>query len=184
MLEIEIKYRVADFGPIEERLQESQARPAQDRHDADAYYNAPHRDFAKTDESLRIRRIGLQSFITYKGPRIDKTTKTRTEIEIPLASDAEAADGCERIFRALGFQPVAVVRKHRRVFELAREGFEIEICLDEVDHVGRYVEIEIVADEAVLDAARAVLLNCARDLGLAEAERRSYLELLLANSPK
>src|SRR5882672_7598822 len=154
MLEIEVKYRVADFQPIEDRLRSWKAALAEDRHDADAYYNAPHRDFAKTDEALRVRRIGERNLITYKGPRIDRTTKTRTEIEIPLADGAEPADGLERILQALSFRAVAVVRKHRRVYELKREDFEIEVCLDEVDSVGRYVEVEIVADEPVLDAAR------------------------------
>ena len=180
MLEIEVKYAVGDFGPIETRLRAWNAPLTEQRDDADSYYNAPHRDFARTDEALRVRRIGAANFATYKGPRIDKLTKTRMEIEIPLADGPEPAEGFERILKALGFHAVAVVRKHRRVYCVTRSGFEVHVCLDEVERVGRYAELEIVAEESLLDSGRAVLIECAAELGLVESERRSYLELLLA----
>lgn len=184
MLEIEVKYPVPEFKSVEGRLETWQVPLSEDRHDADAYFNAPHRDFAQTDEAFRVRRIGERNFITYKGPRIDWATKTRTEIEIPLGDGQMAADDCGRMFQALGFRPVAIVKKHRRVFEFTRGGFDLEVCLDEVDQLGRFVEVEIMAEESQLEAARGVLLRCATELGLVESERRSYLELLLANSPK
>jgi adenylate cyclase class 2 len=179
MLEVEVKYAVPDFGAVEERLRGFSAEPAEDRHDADAYFNAPHRDFAESDEAVRIRRIGRQNVITYKGPRTDKLTKTRTEIEVALADGAEAADKMAQVLLALGFRPTATVKKHRRVFEFSRGGFDVQACLDEVAEVGSYVELEIMADEADLDRARAVVLDCAKELGLSKMERRSYLELLL-----
>ena len=46
----------------------------------DYYFGHPARDFIKTDEVLRLRTVdGDQNFITYKGARIDSTTKTRRE---------------------------------------------------------------------------------------------------------
>ena len=56
----------------------------------DQYFAHPARDFAQTDEALRLRRVGKQNFITYKGSKIDATTKTRREIELPLAPGEEA----------------------------------------------------------------------------------------------
>jgi len=179
MLEIEVKFRVDDFAALEARLKEWQAEACAERQDADAYFQAPHRDFAKTDEAFRLRRIGSASFITYKGPKIDAATKTRLEIEVPLAEGVQPAEDFEKLVHALGFRPVAIVRKQRRVFELARDGFELEICLDQVEQVGHYVELEIVAEPNLLDQAKDVLLKTAAELGLAETERRSYLELLL-----
>jgi adenylate cyclase, class 2 len=180
MLEIEVKYRVDDLADLERKLRALGAAPLEDRNDADAYFNAPHRDFAQTDEALRVRRIGPRNFVTYKGPRTDAQTKTRTEVEVPLADGPEADADIQRVLTLLGFRPVAVVRKHRRVFELQREGYCVHACLDTVDRVGAYAELEIVADESHLERARAVVLKCAADLGLAQSERRSYLELLLA----
>ncbi len=50
----------------------------------DRYFAHPSRDFAATDEALRIRTSGECSWLTYKGPKIDSTTKTRREIDISL----------------------------------------------------------------------------------------------------
>ena len=179
MLEIEVKYRMDDRARIEQTLRSWGARLIEDREDADAYFNAPHRDFARTDEALRTRHIGARNFVTYKGPRIDQQTKTRTEVEVPLADGPKPAADFELLLSLLGFRPTATVRKRRRVYSFDRNGFHVEACLDDVDRVGQYAELEIVADEAQLESARAVVLRCASELGLVQAERRSYLELLL-----
>lgn len=182
MLEVEIKYRVSNFATVEKRLGAAKADLIEVRDDADTYFNAPHRDFAKTDEALRVRQIGSRNFVTYKGPRIDPKTKTRSEIETPLADGTEPAAVFMRLLTALGFRAVAVVRKHRRVFELQHGEFMVHVCLDDVENVGRFAEVEIVAEEEKLEPAKTILHQVAAYLGLVESERRSYLELLLASS--
>ena len=127
-----------------------------------------------------MRRIGSANYVTYKGPKRDVQTKTRTEIEVPLAEGDKAAEDFARLLQQLGYRPVAVVRKRRRVFHWQRDGFPMEVCLDEVDGLGRFAELEIQAPEEELDAARSVLLQTAAALGLTGSERRSYLELLLS----
>ncbi|HZT80649.1 MAG TPA: class IV adenylate cyclase [Gemmataceae bacterium] len=180
MLEVEQKFAAVDFAALEQRLAAWGARADAPRVDADHYFNAPDRDFAATDEALRLRRVGPANFVTYKGPKRDPLTKTRTEIEVPLAPGDRAADDFARLLICLGYRPVAVVRKRRRLYHTEREGFAVEVTLDEVDELGRFAEVEIQAPEERLDAAREVLLRTAAELGLKHAERRSYLELLLA----
>ncbi len=184
MLEVEVKYANADFADLERRLSAWGAREGEPRDDADHYFNAPDRDFAVTDEALRLRRIGAKNFVTYKGPKRDATTKTRTEVEVPLADGDDAASDFARLLTLLSYRPVAVVRKRRRLFHLERGGFPVEVTLDDVEGVGRYAELEIQAPEERLDAARQVVLDAARELGLTANERRSYLELLLAARAK
>jgi adenylate cyclase class 2 len=180
MLEVEMKYAGADFAALERRLAEWGAREDPPRRDADHYFNAPDRNFAATDEALRLRRTGARTFVTYKGPKRDPATKTRTEVEVPLAEGDEFAADFTRLLTLLGYRHVAVVSKARRTFHLERGGFALEVTLDDVDGLGRFTELEIQAPEGQLDAARAVLLQAAADLGLTAGERRSYLELLLA----
>jgi adenylate cyclase class 2 len=180
MVEVEQKYPVADFGPLEQKLHVLGAKEDASRDEEDQYFNAPDRDFATTDEALRVRRIADANFVTYKGPKRDSQTKTRTEIEVGLANGAQAAADFGMLLTHLGYRAVAFVPKHRRVFHLEREGFGMEITLDNVAGVGRFAELEIQADENTLPAARDVLLRAAEELGLQGAERRSYLELLLA----
>jgi adenylate cyclase class 2 len=149
------------------------------REEVDAYFGHPARDFAKTDEALRIRRIGPDAWITYKGPKIDSTTKTRCEIELPLMTDDSTSERWADLLIALGFQPVAEVRKHRRKAIVHWQGRRVEISLDEVHGVGDYVELELIADEDDLEPARACIQSLAQELDLSGSERRSYLELLL-----
>ncbi len=146
---------------------------------ADRYFNHPIRDFAQTDEALRIRSVGEQNFVTWKGPKIDSRTKTRREIETPLGDGEQTAEQFGETLEQLGFHPVAVVRKQRRQLELTRDGFHFELVLDEVDLVGSFMEIELLADEAGLADAQAAVLKLSEELGLDAPERRSYLEMLL-----
>jgi adenylate cyclase, class 2 len=184
MLEIEAKYPVSELQSLETRLQGLGALPVEERTDADHYFNAPDRDFAQTDEAFRVRRIGKRNFLTYKGPKIDRQTKTRREIEVAFADGDAAAEDLQRLLVQLGYSPVAVVHKKRRVYEMTRDGFEMHFCLDEVQGVGTYAEIEIMAEEAKLEAAKAVLQQAAAELDLTETERRSYLQLLLISRTK
>jgi adenylate cyclase class 2 len=180
MLEIEMKFPVPDLASLEQRLRQGGAAADAPRRDADHYFNAPDRDFARTDEALRLRRIGPANFVTYKGPKTDAQTKTRTEVEVPLAEGDTAAEDFSRLLVYLGYRPVAVVRKQRVIFHLQREEFALEVCLDDVEGVGHYAELEILAPPEQLEPARRVLLAVAGELGLTASERRSYLELLLA----
>jgi adenylate cyclase, class 2 len=179
MLEIEQKFAHADFAAIERRLAEWGARPGEEHTEADHYFNAPDRDFARTDEAFRLRRIGQANLLTYKGPKRPDIVKIRTELEIPLRDGDEAAEQFMQLLGHLGYRPVAVVRKHRRMHHLEREGFALTVCLDEVEHLGRFAEVEVLAPEEQVDKARTVLADTAASLGLTDLERRSYLNLLL-----
>ena len=179
MLEVEMKFTEVDFDRLEKQLTEGGAKKGGERDERDQYFNAPDRDFAQTDEALRLRRIGDANFVTYKGPKQDPQTKTRTEIEVPLGAGQRIAEDFARLLQHLGYRPVALVRKHRRLFHLQREGCAVEVSLDEVEGLGRFAELEIQAPEEKLNEARSVLLDLAQSLGLSKQERRSYLELLL-----
>src|SRR5262245_45217914 len=107
MLEVEMKFPVPEFAAVEQRLAAWGSSPAAVLHEADHYFNAPDRDFAQTDEALRLRRIDSANFVTYKGPKWDKQTKTRTEVEVPLAEGATAAHDFMQLLQHLGYRPVA-----------------------------------------------------------------------------
>ncbi|MCH5373631.1 MAG: class IV adenylate cyclase [Planctomycetes bacterium] len=180
--EVEQKFPVADLAAVEQRLLALGAEPGEPVHQADRYFNHPCRDFAETDEALRIRQVGNKNYITFKGPKVDATTKTRREIELPLATGPSEADAWEQLLLALGFSPVACVRKLRRKFDLAGEQATVEIVLDDVEGVGQFVELELAAEEDTLDAAREQILKLASQLQLSRPERRSYLEMFLARN--
>ncbi len=177
--EVEIKFPVAEMAAVESRLAVMGVSIEASIEEVDLYFAHPARDFASTDEALRIRRKGQLNFLTYKGPKIDATTKTRREIELPLLPGAESAEAWEDLLAALGFRPVAEVRKSRRKAEVAWQGRRVEASLDRIEGLGSFVELELIAEAEEVEAARACILSLADELGLQQSERRSYLELLL-----
>ena len=179
-LEIEMKFPVPDAAAVEQKLRARGARPGPVLQEADHYFNAPDRDFAHTDEAFRLRRVGPASFVTYKGPKRDAQTKTRAEVEVPLAEGEQPAVDFIRLVEHLGYRPVAVVRKQRRTFHVSEAGFDVEACLDDVEGVGSFAELEIIAPARELEPAKMVLLRLADELGLSGSERRSYLEMQLS----
>ena len=179
MLEVELRYRTADPQSVIAKLAAMGAKLEQDRTDVDRYFNPPGRNLKTSDEAFRLRRIGELNYLTYKGPKRDQETKTRTEIEIPLGSGEATADDAERMLLALGFLPVVTVRKKRQVYALSREGFAMEVCFDNVELVGPFVELEILSPEETYEPAKAVLFKTAAELGLTEKETRSYLGMVL-----
>ncbi len=180
MQEIEQKFRHADFAAMEQRLREWGAQKGALQDEADHYLNAPDRDFAKTDEAFRLRRVGNGNVLTYKGPKQPGAVKKRTELEIAIPDGPEAAEQFLRLFAYLGYRAVAVVRKRRRHYHWHKDDFALTICLDEVEGLGRFAEVEVLAPDEREASAEAVIQSTAAALGLTEVERRSYLEMVLA----
>lgn len=179
-IEVEQKFVVSDLKEIESKLSQLGAQHLAPIRQRDLYFAHPQRDFSKTDEALRLRQSGSQCCITYKGPKLDSTTKTRHEIELPLATAPEDLEQFEKLLIALGFRPVAEVRKTRLPGRVQWQGRWVDTALDKVDEVGEYAELEILADDDAVDDAKACIQSLAAELKLCESERRSYLELLLS----
>ena len=179
--EVEQKHRVVDVAALTALLAQRGVPLEPAIAQSDQYFAHPARDFAKTDEALRIRTSDRKSFVTYKGPKLDIVTKTRRELELPLnEQDANGSQFAE-LLAALGFRPVATVRKQRRIFRIEHAGQHVEGSIDEVDGVGTFVELELISDEANLEAAKQVIRELAAELDLGPTERRSYLGMLLEN---
>ena len=178
MLEVELKFRCDQTDQLVADLIRLGAQRGGELRQIDQYFNHPQRDFAQTDEAVRIRDSNGQTSLTYKGPLVDRESKTRREIELDLAGE----QACEKLgewLQAVGFRPVLQVEKTRQAWNLHRGGRDVEIALDLVAGLGQFVELETVADEADLAPARALLQGLATDLGLTQSERRGYLSMLL-----
>lgn len=198
MYEVELKVRAAHEG-LYQRLESMDANPEARVEQVDTYYDAPHRDFAETDEALRIRRErpldpdasddradngddatlrhddGDESDVTltYKGPLVEDVSKTREERETGVADGDELAG----ILAELGFEPAATVEKERTFFDVG--GYAV--ALDVVSGLGEFVEVEREAAEADVAPVREGAIDVLESLGLDPDDgiRTSYLGLLL-----
>ncbi|WP_416839829.1 class IV adenylate cyclase [Haloferax sp. DFSO52] len=180
MYEVEVKVR-ADHDAIRERLEAAGATHVNRVRQVDTYYDAPHRDFAATDEALRLRResqyesgavVDEETNVTYKGPLVDESSKTRRELE----TSVEDGDTMDALIAAVGFDPAATVEKERERFVL--DGYTVS--LDAVSGLGEFVEVEIEVESGV-DEARKGAFSVLDVLGLDPGDqiRTSYLGMLL-----
>ena len=169
-LEIEQKYRVSSHDRVAQRLCELGVQPGSPISQEDTYLRHPSRDFKQTNEAFRIRKVGTRNAVTYKGPKHPGPTKTREELEIPFEDGESAAEQMLRLFQALGFEPVAVIRKVRTPYHLSIGSRSLEVVLDDAGSIGKFVEVEtIVEDPSDLAAAQASVVETSRSLGLVDS---------------
>jgi adenylate cyclase class 2 len=168
LLEIEIKSYCDDHGAVIKKLVALGARHGGIRKERDLYLNHPSRDFRRTGEALRLRQVNDDNIIlTYKGPRLSTKAKTRREEEVTVAD----FESMLTIFKFLGFSPSGTVVKERDIFMLD----DVEICIDRVEGIGNFVELEMKGTE--YERIESELFHLAGELGLSRFERKSYLEL-------
>jgi adenylate cyclase class 2 len=188
--EVEQKFPVADPAGLEARLVGLAARFRAPVEQVDRYFAHPCRDFVKTDEALRLRRVGDDVAATWKGPRIDSASKTRRELELGLApvpplpggprGGQATLDRWTELLEALGFRRVRDVTKRRQAARVPWQGAEVEAALDHVAGIGDFLELELQAAAGEVPLATACIESLARTLGCDAQERRSYLELVIA----
>jgi adenylate cyclase class 2 len=166
-MEIEVKVPIKDRAAALDRILGLGAALVNERDQEDLYFAHPVRDFGVTDEALRLRKDGQREVLTYKGPKLDGRSKTREEVEFPVPYPE-----MKTILARLGFKESFKVRKHRAEFVL--EG--VSVCLDDVEGLGSYVELEFEGQDVEVGLQKIESLK--KRLGLEGNETRSYLELL------
>jgi len=168
MIEVEVKARAPE--DMAERIAALGARLLVVENHQDLYFNSPQRDFRLSDEALRIRIKEEGARLTYKGPKLDQTTKSRLEWTVKIDDPKQM----EQILTALGFVLSAQLRKKRTKYSY--EG--VVLALDEVEGLGSFVEVE-AGGEGDYEEQRRKVLSIMSNLGLHESIRSSYLELLV-----
>ena len=189
--EVEVKLPVTDKEAMKQTILQAGGVKLNSEFQVDSYFDHPCRSFSETDESVRLRHRSRTEGptitesghapveLTYKGPKIDKKTKTRIEYTVHL--EDEGMESMFQILKNTGFKHVANIIKHREFFDI--DG--ITVSLDGVIDVGYYIEFELMADgKEVMIAARERILKSVKTLGLDENDmvRESYLELYLKNT--
>ena len=181
--EVEVKIPIDDEDRFIQELKRAKAKKMRSEKESDMYFDHPCRSFSTTDEAVRLRRVyyddtitsdstSVPAELTYKGPKVDKKTKTRLE----YTSAVSDADAIVSFLQQTGFKYVGNITKHRIFYELD----DIIISIDDVVDVGLFVEFELIAhsDEEMV-RARERILALITNLGLdpEKTVRESYLEL-------
>ena len=172
-VEIEAKMTVESFDPARARLREVGAAGPVEHFEVNTFFDTEDRSLLAADEGLRLRRDRLvatgteRHIITYKGPRQMGPLKSREELEVEVSDPASATTLLER----LGYLRTLSFEKRRESWEL--DGCKVE--LDELPHLGKFVEVE--------GPNEASVMRVRERLGLASRPivKSGYIALLMSH---
>jgi adenylate cyclase, class 2 len=175
-LEIEAKIKVDAHEPIRQRLSETGAKRLGCVLETNTFLDDADRSLFAGGKGLRLRQLDVisgprrTSTLTFKGPKQQGPLKIREEIELPIPD----ADSALALFGALGFTSVLCFQKRRETWTLG--GCHVE--LDELPHLGCYIEVEGPGEDAIHDVLQR--------LGLADRPviTDSYIALLVDHCQK
>lgn len=172
-VEIEAKMKVPDHGVVRSRLKAAGAVSIGSVVETNTFFDTEDRSLLAKDHGLRLRHArdnaGAKdiSTITFKGPRLSGALKSREERELKVGSPKEAM----ALLESLGFSRVLTFQKRRETWDL--NGCHVE--LDELPHLGVFVEIEGPSEQVVF-ATRDLL-----ELTDRPVIRASYVALLMTH---
>lgn len=181
MIEVEIKVYVQDRKCLEERLLCLGFVKGNLIKETDRYFDSDQSRIRKNGMALRVRCCEnitantTEHYMTFKGPKMDRISMSRKELEMQI----ESSDKGKEILAELGYIPVIPVVKLRQYYRRNR----ITACLDQVEELGCYMELEmVVPDEGEKEGALETLFSLLQDLGYAKSDviNTSYLSLLQA----
>ncbi len=193
MIEVEIKVNISDLDLILKKFEENNGIYKVSLFHEDTYFNMPKglRNFKKTDEALRLRKSiefnknnkakgqNINYYLTYKGKKIDISTKTRKEIEVKIDDFKKM----RTLLQELGFQEIITVNKERELHEFEFKNYYIEVLLDYLPILNQFfIEVEFLLDSPEnLEESKEVLFEFLELLGIKRQEsiRKSYLELIV-----
>ncbi len=192
MIEVEIKVAISNPESLKENLKKLNGKYKISLDHEDTYFNMPIklRNFKKTDEALRLRKsiefnknnkentTLTRSFITYKGKKIDQTTKTREEIEVEIKNLEEM----KKLLENLGFREIFTVKKERELYEFNFKNENVEVLIDFLPILNQnFMEVEVIVESSKeVPLVKEKLFEFLKKFGISKTDsiRESYLELI------
>ena len=179
MIEVEVKVLIKCIQKIEEKLQSAGFKIGKTVKESDVYFDNIQNDVKNNDQALRIRSCEDSTtgewshYMTFKGPKIDTVSMTRKELEMQV----ESAEVGKEILCSLGYTQMYPVIKNRQYYRKN----QITACLDRVDGLGDFLELEMVVNgENEKGNALKQLIDILEELGydLEDMIRESYLSMI------
>jgi adenylate cyclase class 2 len=175
-MEIEIRAKINNLENIEQNIIKLGAKLIKQKNQVDEYFGEINL-YKKLGYSflMRVRDEGTKKFLTYKGAELKKDGIWQEyELEIDDIKKSIA------MLQAMGLEKIIAVKKYRKEYTLNG----LTICLDVIDDLGNFIEIESVDDK---DINKDSLKNLMQKLNIKEKQiiHKGYVTILLIknNSP-
>lgn len=145
MYEIEVK--LLDINPemVVQNLISLGAKKTFDDEILAIYFDSADKSITKNKDTVRLRKEGKKTVLTFKKYISNAEMKVREEQEVEV-SDFNAMS---EILRSLGLSPWLEMEKHRVTYELDNTHFEIDKYHGTYEFIPAFLEIE-AADAAVV----------------------------------
>lgn len=172
MIEVELKFRLKSdsYAAMPKKLLEVGMEEVSAVHQVDTIFlEARHHSFltfVAGDPVVRVRMDDEKTILTAKRKLNDGGS-----IEEEVACNDHRK--IQAVLGVLGFHAVVEVKKFRRTFV----NDDVTVALDDVTHLGSFMEIEVLVDDIVQQAdATARILSIAKSLAVPEEwiETRKY----------
>lgn len=167
-MEVELKIPVKSFDAVEKRLKKLGAKLIQkETIERDVFFDDRNK-LTKQNKALRVRFSGKKVWLTYKCKITNQKAKVSQEEELLLSGDPTP------ILEGLGYKVNLVKLKKRKAYSLKG----VTICLDGVQGLGRFVELEVISTDT--KSAIKKLNSTLKSLGFSRSQTTndSYAALL------
>lgn len=176
-MQMEMKARVQDFSYIEKYLLNSGAILVEVTKQNDYYLDPPGQKTHKIwdNEMFRVRETNNKCFLARSfADSISKDSKTREKKEVAIIGSIK---DILWIFEKTGFTQAYTIKKTRRDYELDGARFS----LDDVEGLGKFVEIEKNYEEEKKSVTEKKLNEIFAGMGIKESDRdsRPYMWMLI-----
>jgi adenylate cyclase class 2 len=173
-MEIEVKAKVSDLAQIKKKLIELGAEFTNSEQQDDSYFKPKGREMEDQGPGsfiVRIRKGSAKSFLTLK--EMSEETGVWPEYETAIENPGQAME----ILLKMGYSHLFDINKKREKGMLD----EIELCLDNVKQLGKYLEIAIEADAK--EGAKQKIMALFQKIGVNEIqiEPKGYARIISEN---
>lgn len=174
-IELKLSYPAQQRGSIISYCEQNGFALLGDFREEDFYFTPEGINLLKNDEVLRLRHTTASGtdlwLLTYKCKNVDALYHNRREIETGVA------DG-NALFEMLKRMRFVLIRKVVKT-RLQYKKEQTSICLDNVEELGSFMEIEVLGDDAAVAKKRISSILDDLHLPRATIEPQNYLAMLL-----
>ena len=148
-IELEKSYYVDDEKILLENINKNGFEKVEDSVEEDTYFSDKEETFIKDRVCLRTRLTNESNLeLTFKAAS-SEITELFGKREVNLSLNKEDYEDTIFMLVALGFKKYVSFKKHRITYSKVIRGLEHNIMLDEIEGIGKFVELEIIADDSI-----------------------------------
>ncbi|MDD5606635.1 MAG: class IV adenylate cyclase [Candidatus Pacebacteria bacterium] len=172
-MEIEIRTKIDNLSSFENKIKKLGFKFKKETKQTDQYFGEINL-YKKIGYAflMRVRQEKNKCFLTYKGSKLYKDGVWE-EYNFEIKNHQQAV----KMLEDMGLEKVISVKKKRKEYFLNN----ITICLDNIEKLGKFIEIELVSNKA---SGKKKLKDLMKKLGIKENQviHKGYITMLLKNN--